>query len=389
MKTKKPKSSNMKIYCNIFFLLTVTFFCAKAQSLEELLIWKFETGPINSNPLIYDSIVYFGSMDSCFYAVDFNTGKEIWKNKLPYPITSGTGVFQNIVCVRLGNTLFGFNKNNGDLVWKYRYVKNEPSVGQPTVFNHSSPVVYKEVVYFGDELGNINGVNVFTGELVFNFNPDKDYSRTSDHIIRSTPVIENGIIYFGDNGANMYAVSLSDGTLIWIHKVESPRWDGSVISEVVLNDSVLYYGGYNNTFSPLNKYTGNPIWKFTDENTFLPSTPVIYQDKVIVGATIDSEKIHALSISTGKEVWTFQAEGIFFVTPQIIKDSILLVSSANPFADKVGYIYLINCNNGKLLHKIQLNGSTETSPACIGNSLLIGKDDGLYLINILNKDRTR
>jgi len=182
----------------------------------------------------------------------------------------------------------------------------------------------------------------------------------------------------------MYAVSLNDGKLVWTHKVESPKWDGSIISDVVLKDSVLYFGGYNNTFSPLNKYTGKPIWKFTDENTFLPSTPVIYQNKVIVGATIDSEKIHALSVSNGTEVWNFQAEGIFFVTPQIIKDSILLISSTNPFTDKVGYLYMLNCNNGKLLYKIQLSGSTETSPVCIGNSLLIGKNDGLYLINIEN-----
>ena len=384
MKTEKPKSLNMKSYYLTFFLLAGFFSMGKAQNLEDYILWKFESGAINSNPLIHEQVVYFGSMDSCFYAVDFNTGKEIWKNKLPYPVTSGTVVFQDIVCVRLGNTLFAFNKNSGDLIWKYNHVENEPSIGQPTVFNHSSPIVYEKVVYFGDELGNINGVNIFTSKLVFNFNTNKSYNRTSDYIIRSTPVIDKGIIFFGDNGANMYAVSLSDGKLVWTHKVESPKWDGSIISEIVLQDSVLYFGGYNNTFSPLNKYTGNPIWKFTDENTFLPSTPVIYQDKVIVGATIDSEKIHALSISTGKEVWTFQAEGIFFVTPQIIKDSILLVSSANPFTDKVGYIYLINCNNGKLLHKIQLNGSTETSPACIGNSLLIGKDDGLYLINIEN-----
>ena len=137
-------------------------------------------------------------------------------------------------------------------------------------------------------------------------------------------------------------------------------------------------------FNNLRDCASDLIWKFTDENTFLPSTPVIYQDKVIIGATIDSEKIHALSVSNGIEVWNFQAEGIFFVTPQIIKDSILLVSSTNPFTDKVGYIYMTNCNNGTLLHKIQLNGSTETSPVCIGNSLLIGKNDGLYLINIEN-----
>lgn len=363
------------------FLLTGCFLLVKAQSQDDILVWKFESGAINCNPLIHDSVAYCGSMGSCFYAIDLNTGKEIWKYKLPYPVTSCAATHQEIVCVRSGNTLYGFDKATGTLLWSFAHINKEPATGQPTVFNHSSPVVYNEVVYFGDELGNINGVNIFTGKLAFNYNTNKSYNRESDHIIASTPVIENDIIYFGDNGANMYAVSLNDGKEIWTHKVESPKWDGSVISEVVIRDSALYFGGYNNTFSPLSKDTGEPLWSFTDENTFLPSTPVFYQDKVIIGSTINSEKVRALHVSTGKEKWNFQAEGIFFVKPQIIKDSILVINSTNPFSDNVGFLYILNCNDGKLLKKVQLSGSTETSPVCIGDSLLIGRNDGLYLID--------
>ena len=75
-----------------------------------------------------------------------------------------------------------------------------------------------------------------------------DYERESDYCIASTPAIADNVIYFGDNGAHMFAVSLADSTELWSQKVYSPKWDGSVVSEVVVKDSTLYFGGYNNFF---------------------------------------------------------------------------------------------------------------------------------------------
>ena len=44
--------------------------------------WKFETGDIvRSSPTASDGIVYFGSEDNYFYAIDAKTGEEKWKFK--------------------------------------------------------------------------------------------------------------------------------------------------------------------------------------------------------------------------------------------------------------------------------------------------------------------
>ena len=43
-------------------------------------MWKFETGgPLLSGPAVADGVVYIGSVDRFFYAVEGQTGEELWR----------------------------------------------------------------------------------------------------------------------------------------------------------------------------------------------------------------------------------------------------------------------------------------------------------------------
>ena len=48
------------------------------------------------------------------------------------------------------------------------------------------------VVYYGDDWGNLNGVDLATGALVFQFTIE------IGRPIRSTPAMKDGVVYFGD-----------------------------------------------------------------------------------------------------------------------------------------------------------------------------------------------
>lgn len=349
----------------------------RAQTTEENLIWKFDSEAINCTPVVDGNTVFIGSMDRLFYAINIESGKEKWRYATLYPITSNAVVAGDLVLFRSGNCLLALNKTTGEKVWEYTSTTRPPTIGTPTNYNHSSPVINNGIVYFADELGQINGIDLNSGNRVFYFKTGMNYERESDYCIASTPAITENVIYFGDNGAHMFAVSLTDSTELWSQKVYSPKWDGSVVSEVVVKDSAVYFGGYNNFFSPINRFTGEPIWSFQDDSTFLPSTPVFYKNDVIVGSTIWSKKIHSLSMSDGTENWNFKAKGIFFVKPQIINDSILVISSTEPFGNKVGVLYFLNCEDGTEINKINIPNATESSPVCLENGLLIGTGDGL------------
>jgi outer membrane protein assembly factor BamB len=372
----------------LFKMLSLAFGCSmmtivtNAQIPGDFIIWKFNSGEFNNKPLVNDSILYCGSMDKKFYALNIRTGNEIWHFAASYPITSSAAIENGIVCFESGNRLYGLDALTGNLLWSYVAKASAPGVIlQPTDYHHSSPFIHNGIAYYGDEWGNMNGVNINTGTLAFQYTTSIPYTKASNKSIRCAPAIKDDIIYFGDYGANVYAISLVDSSVKWIHKITSPKWDGSVVSDMVIKDTVLYFGGYNNTFSPLSINTGNPVWSFTDVNTFLPSTPVFYKDNVIMGSTINSNKIHCLKMDNGTETWSIQAQGIFFVKPVIVHDSILLINSTEPFVSHYGTFYFINCKNGEIINHIHLPNASESSPVVVGDSLFLGRNDGMYAID--------
>src|SRR5882672_9315012 len=64
------------------------FYAVDSQSGQER--WRFKTGgAINSSPATADGAVYFSSRDGIFYALQAASGKELWRYEmgkdLPYP----------------------------------------------------------------------------------------------------------------------------------------------------------------------------------------------------------------------------------------------------------------------------------------------------------------
>lgn len=361
------------LFVLIFFTLT-----AKSQIPASVLSWKFPSGAIYSGPLVVDQTVYIGDLKGKFSALDLATGQEKWSYQAADYIASCPAFKNNIIIFEAGDRLHGLNAQTGELLWTFKSTDKVPTPGGVTGYHHSSPVIEGNTAYYGDEWGNMNGVNILNGNLDFQYHVPFTYTTPSDYNIRSTPVIKDSIIYFGDYEANIYAISLKNKTEKWIKKIETPRWEGSVVSEMVIDDNVLYFGRYTNALIPLDLETGEQLWKFSDLNTFLPSTPVFYKDNVIMGTTIDSNHIYALKKATGEKSWEIKVKGIFFNKPIIIEDSILVMNSTDPFSDQCGVLYFIDLNRGKIINEIHLPNATESYPVKSGNLILIGKNDGLY-----------
>ena len=82
-----------------FFLammLILLFISTGMSNAEEMVLWKFETGgAINASPIVHEGILYIGSFDKLFYAIDALTGVEKWhfetgRPQQPFPSLSKT-----------------------------------------------------------------------------------------------------------------------------------------------------------------------------------------------------------------------------------------------------------------------------------------------------------
>jgi len=69
---------------------------ALAEDLDP--VWMFEADDsIESTAAIVDGRVYFGSLDTFFYALDLETGAELWKFQAAAEVRSSPSVFNGVV----------------------------------------------------------------------------------------------------------------------------------------------------------------------------------------------------------------------------------------------------------------------------------------------------
>ncbi|MGO8874135.1 MAG: PQQ-binding-like beta-propeller repeat protein [Acidimicrobiales bacterium] len=180
------------------FVAPTTITAANVATLHEA--WYFHTGDaVTATPTVVHGVVYFGSWDTKFYAVDLATGTLKWSYQLdhqpavtPYPgehprnsasdgglVTSSAwyepadASHPDLVIFGGGYTLYALDADDGSLFWKHVYdgLPSEPPspTTDPTrIF--SSPIVVDGNVYVGvdtdgqaHEKGYIAAANLLTG----------------------------------------------------------------------------------------------------------------------------------------------------------------------------------------------------------------------------------
>ena len=153
--------------------------------------WKINlSAKLFSSPIIKNDIVYIGSIEGYFYAIELKNGTIKWKFK-----------------------------TNGEI--------------------RSTAIVDNESIYFVSGDGHLNCLNQL-GVLKWRFSDgqlDKQYDFADYH--NSQPIIKGDIIYAGI-GSNMYAINKNDGSLVW--KFSS---NGIIHSKVALDDNKLFFGSFD------------------------------------------------------------------------------------------------------------------------------------------------
>lgn len=338
--------------------------------------WSFNTGQeVSAAMTVADGVVYGGSKGGGVFAIDAATGEQLWKVQMKFPVTSRIAVAGDIVCVECANTLFGLDRTTGRELWRFVARPYRPIASMDfTDYHRSSPVVADDVAYFGDDWGNLNGVSVADGSLVF------QYTTPTQRPIRATPAVHEGVVYFGDWEGEAYAFSIADRKLVWQQGLENRRdYYGAIVSDFVVADGLVYFGAQHDVFAPLALATGKPAWTFAEPNhTYLPATPLIHGQRVIIATTIFTNSV--LCLDQGRIAWAFKGEGIFFTTP-VLHGSTLVVNSSQ-FGGP-GFLYLLDVESGALLSQLRIAKASPSAPALDGDRVYLGTGDGcIYALKL-------
>jgi len=284
--------------------------------------WFFPTGDaVTATPTVVHGVVYAGSWDDTFYAVDLATGHLVWKHPLspqdavtPYPgekvrdfssdgglVTSsawfepGNGTRPDLVIFGGGYTLYALNAHTGALYWRHDYTGQpslppRPDVDGARIF--SSPVVADGKVLFAvdvdgqrAERGYVVAASLATGKPDWAYQTDVNdagqiLNDGCGNVWSSGSVLPKaGLVVFDESDCKfsnppptaetVFALHIADGRLAWRYR---PRradtlcdWDFGASANVGLapngDATFLGVGAKDGTYYSLDPATGRLRWK--------------------------------------------------------------------------------------------------------------------------------
>ncbi|MGD8780171.1 MAG: PQQ-binding-like beta-propeller repeat protein [Ignavibacteria bacterium] len=359
----------MKIIIKSFltFLLLLVF--QEFSFAGEVVSWEFKTGGIvYATPLIVNNTVYIGSEDSIFYAINFDDGSEIWQYKAGNKILSTAAYSNEVICFESGNVLYGLN-TDGTEKWRV-------TISEGTVTNHydawdyfhSSPNVVDGVAYVGSERGQVIGVNIQTGEEVFRI--DTGDRGVGIHV---KPEVWENKIYFGECSGKFYCYNINTKEKVWEYDTNPEKlWqDPAILTNPVVNNGIVYFGGRHCHLYGLNAENGTKVWWYSDpDNMWILGGPTISDSLLFVGSS-NQQVLHSLGLSTQELLWKKKFDGRILGTPFVKEDKVFF-GTGKETSYKVGSLYAVNKNTGEVLNRFAVNSQVHSSPIIINNKIVFG-----------------
>lgn len=155
---------------------------------------------------------------------------------------------------------------------------------------YTSPVLYDNKIYLGDDTGIFYCYSVSDGKEMWRF--------SSKNRIVGTAAAAEGVVVFGSADNNIYGLDAKTGKQRWKVEAKEP-----VLGSAVIENEIVYIGASDHTFRAIDIKNGNLLWEYKDVKGYIESRPLIYQDKVIFGAW--DNNMYALDKQTGRLNWTW------------------------------------------------------------------------------------
>jgi len=365
---------------NFLLLISIALtlqFCSQTKQGSE---WSFSTqGAIFSHPVMVDHVLYFGSSDSNFYALDLKTQKPVWIVSTEAPVQSKATVNGDIIYFNNDKAIYALDRWSGAELWKQNLISIAGGEQlDPWDYHHGAPVIHGSTIYFGLSEGSLSGFDLQTGEKV------EQFITLDSAVVRCIPAVKDDIIYFGDWNGVVYAYDAVNQDTLWSYRTFPERLYatfGQLNSEVVVYDSLLGLGARNAELQDLNIYSGERVWNYiSPEGGWISGDPLVLRDTLFIGGS-DNHKLFVFDMHTVEMFW--ESEFLFnnFSKPLIQGDQILITTgdagNAYRMDDGHGYLYAINRERGKIENFKHFDANVFSSLAV--------DDQSIYLTSIDHK----
>ena len=314
--------------------------------------WRFRmNGASKAAPLVHGGVVYAGSNDGFFYAVNAETGELKWSFDAGAEILASAAAWQNLILFGAGDGKFYALTPAKEVKWTY-------DVG---VAIYSSPVVDENgTVYFGTNDARLIALDAASGKPVWT-NSDARLC------VESQPFVRGDRVYFGAWDGYLYCLNRKDGKMIWkkpgpqnqsrVNTYYAPADNGPAAADAAIyltdrgyiagqyaldgsyvktldekcsalalsaDGNALYLRRLGEPVKKIKADTGADIWESKVTAGRIPVSPMEKDGVLYVCA--DSGRLYALDAQSGAVRWEYQ------VTPKLY-----VMSGVAVAGDKIVY----------------------------------------------------
>jgi outer membrane protein assembly factor BamB len=346
------------------------------------LVWRFMTGSqVYATPFIHEGVMYIGSVDSVFYALDAATGAEKWRFKSGDQIYSTAALHEGTLCFESGNYLYGIDLQGG-LRWKTR-LSEAPVVERNDDWDdfHSSPKIVDGIAYIGSENGEVFGIEVATGNQVLHCQAPDDRST-----VETTPAVYNGKIYVGTWNGVLHVFDRTTGERLWFYDTRldgTYSWVNLIQWEPVIYDGKVHFAGRHTYLIALDAETGEKKWMYRDPAAlWAMGGPSLYDGVFYLGSSNQSYVI-AIDAANGTQKWVGGVDGRVYGRPLAAGDYVFAGTGWETHETRGG-LWVLNKATGAALNRLDCGGQVHSSPVLWDGKLYFGCASGyVYAIDPL------
>ena len=188
------------------------------------------------------------------FAMDVQTGKSMWRRIMESPIRIAPTVTANMLIIQtVDNTIYALDKNSGQELWKFS-VAHEDTV----IAGGASPAydAGENIVIAGFSNGEIVVLNATVGTPLWSsmLVANKQVSSSTDiNTIGAAPIVENGVIYAISNSNSMLALDMRSGDKIWEKEIGS-------MQNMLMVGNYLFVISNRNILYAVEKNDGDIVW---------------------------------------------------------------------------------------------------------------------------------
>ena len=286
---------------NLFYTLTPTI-----ENYDRKKTWTKAIPYGVEAPGIYNrGKLYVGGLDGHFYSINGSDGAVNWKFDTGSEIVAEPTLNNEHVYFMNGaNQLFALDINTGKQIWVYNRQDTNSMI---TVRGGSKPVFDKGIIYIGFSDGSLVAINANTGTPQWEVQLNKN-SRFKD--IDASPTFSGDYLYINSYDDHLYCLNKSNGTVLW--KIKS----GGVTSPLVVGDRLIFSTS-DGSIITTNKQNGQVLWTYKNVSG-IATDLVSYKGFLIFGES--QGRLKALDLLSGELKAGFDPGRGIMTKPTLIED---------------------------------------------------------------------